>query len=219
MSAVPGEQKLAGPLVGSPQVIIDGLAGLLAQFKSDRSPGFLLPHRCAIRRVSASGDIFDPDGNDITATKFAVDCQIEHGQIASAALDLKLCPDRPDVLRAERGLCPGQLSLVPGHLLGRWDSIHLILHGHIPRLGYRGGKHEPPKSALESGRLSGQSGLLGRSRGKCPVAIDPKRKFAPSPGEARHALIVLAQMNNGGSNEVSCVGRGRARGIFWWNAH
>lgn len=29
---------------------------------------------------SAAGDIFDPDGDDITASKLAVDSQIEHGK-------------------------------------------------------------------------------------------------------------------------------------------
>jgi hypothetical protein len=37
-----------------------------------------LPDSCAIRCVSAGGDILDPDGNNITAAKLAVDCQIEH---------------------------------------------------------------------------------------------------------------------------------------------
>jgi hypothetical protein len=32
-------------------------------------------------------------GNDITAAELAVDCQIEHGQVASAAFDLKFRPD------------------------------------------------------------------------------------------------------------------------------
>ena len=88
-----GEQELAGPLVGSLQIVIDGLAGLIAQFKPDRPPGFLLPDGCAIRCVAACGDILDPDGDDIAATKLAVDCQIEHGEVASAAFDLELCPD------------------------------------------------------------------------------------------------------------------------------
>jgi hypothetical protein len=51
------------------------MAGLLAQFKSNRPPGFPLSDDCAIGCVSACGDILDPDGDDdITATKFAVDC-------------------------------------------------------------------------------------------------------------------------------------------------
>jgi hypothetical protein len=89
------KQELTGPFVRHLWIAIDRLAGLLAQFKSDGPSGFLLPDCCAIRRISACGDIFDPEGDDIAATKLAVDCQIEHGEVASAPLDLELCPDRP----------------------------------------------------------------------------------------------------------------------------
>ena len=88
-----GEQELAGSFAGGPQIVIDRLAGLLAQFKPDRPPSFPLPDSCAIRRIAAAGDILDPDGDDIAATKLAVDCQIEHGEVASASFDLKLGPD------------------------------------------------------------------------------------------------------------------------------
>jgi hypothetical protein len=87
------EQELAGPFVVRLQIIIDGLAGLLAQFKSDGPAGFLLLDRCAIRRVPAGGDILDPDRDDVTATKLAVDRQVEHGEVASAAFDLEFRPD------------------------------------------------------------------------------------------------------------------------------
>jgi hypothetical protein len=39
-----------------------------------------LPNRCAIGRVPAGGDILDPNGDDITAAKLAVDSQIEHAR-------------------------------------------------------------------------------------------------------------------------------------------
>jgi hypothetical protein len=96
-AAMSGEQEFARSFTGGLYIIIDRLAGLLAQFKSDRAPGLLLPHRRTIRCVSACGDVLDPNGDDITAPKLAVDCQIEHGEIANPALNLKLCPDRPDV--------------------------------------------------------------------------------------------------------------------------
>jgi hypothetical protein len=41
-TAMAGEQEFARPLVGGLQIVIDRLAGLLAQFKSDRPPRFLL---------------------------------------------------------------------------------------------------------------------------------------------------------------------------------
>ena len=171
-TATAGEQELAGPFAGGPQVIIDRLAGLLAQFKSDRPPSFPLPDSCAIRRVATAGDILDPDGDDIATTKLAVDCQIEHSQIASAALDLEFRPDRSDVFRPQRRFCSGQLSLVPRHSLGRGGSIHLIRHAHTPRLGYRGEKHEPQVGF----RAKADSGArLATIR---PVAIDPVRTSA-----------------------------------------
>jgi len=136
-----GEQELAGPFVGGLEIVIDCLTGLLAQLKSDRPSGFLLSDGCAIRCVPAGSDILDPYGYDIAAAKLAVDRQIEHREVASAALDLEFCPDRPDVFGSQRWLCPGQLSPVPRHSLGR---IYLILHDHTPRLGYRADKHEPP---------------------------------------------------------------------------
>jgi hypothetical protein len=111
-------KKLAGSFVGGLEIVIDCLTGLLAQFKSDRPSGFLLSDGCAIRCVPAGSDILDPYGYDIAAAKLAVDRQIEHREVASAALDLEFCPDRPDVFGSQRWLCPGQLSLVPTALAG-----------------------------------------------------------------------------------------------------
>jgi hypothetical protein len=53
--------------------------------KSDGSPGFLLSGGCAIRCLATGGDILDPYGYNITPTKLAVDCQIEHGEVRSAS--------------------------------------------------------------------------------------------------------------------------------------
>src|SRR5258708_12742047 len=97
--------------------------GLFGQFKPEGPGSFLLPDRCAIRRVAAGSDILDPDGNDVAATKLAVDCQIEHGEVTNSAFDLELRSNGPDVFWTQRRLCPGQLALVPGQ---PFCSIHLI---------------------------------------------------------------------------------------------
>jgi hypothetical protein len=78
------------------------LAGLFAQLKPDRPSGLLLSNRRTIRGISACGDILDLDCDDVTATKLAVDCQIEHGKVASAAFNLEFRPDRPDVFWSQR---------------------------------------------------------------------------------------------------------------------
>jgi hypothetical protein len=180
-TATTRKQELAGPFVGGLQIIIDGLAGLFTQFKSDGPPGFLLPNRRSIRRVPAGGDILDPDGDDITAAKLAVDGQIEHGEVASAAFDLEFRPDRPNMFGSQRRLGSGQLAFVSRQSLGRVGRILLILHGYTPRVGYRGEKPVPPDRALEPGRFSGQSGLRSRPTGKRNVANDPQRKSARIP--------------------------------------
>src|SRR5260370_11746648 len=156
-------------------MIVDGLAGLLTQFKSDRPPSFLLSNRCAIRRIATGGDILDQDGDDVTAAKLAVDRQIEHREVANSAFDLELRPDRPDVFWSERWLCPCQLAFVPRHALwGRRGDDHFILHSHPPRL-QTPRSMGPPVKALGSGQLSDHSGLGLKRRRMRPVAFDPKR--------------------------------------------
>ena len=117
-SAMAAEQELAGSFAGDLQIIIDRLAGLLAQFKSNRPAGFLLPDRCAIRRVSACGDVFDSDGDDITATELTVDCQIEHGEVASATFDLEFFRIDQTCLGRSGGFAPVSLPLFHGTRLG-----------------------------------------------------------------------------------------------------
>jgi hypothetical protein len=99
-----------GPIRGT---VRRGVQALLAQFKSDRSSGLLLPDRCAIRRVPAGGDVIDPDGDDITAAQLSVDRQIEHGEAASVAFDLEFRPYRPDVFGSQRRLCRGPTATLP----------------------------------------------------------------------------------------------------------
>ena len=52
----PCEQELARLFAGGLKIIIDRLAGLFGQFKSDWSSGLLLPHSCPVGRVSARSD-------------------------------------------------------------------------------------------------------------------------------------------------------------------
>jgi hypothetical protein len=74
LTATAGEQELAGLPVGGLQIVIDGLAGLIAQFKPDWPSRFLLADGCPVRRVAAGSDILDPDSNEVAASKLAVNC-------------------------------------------------------------------------------------------------------------------------------------------------
>jgi hypothetical protein len=59
-----GEQELARTFVGDFQIVVDCLAGLFAQFKSDWPSCLLLSDRCAVRCVSTRSDILDLDRDD-----------------------------------------------------------------------------------------------------------------------------------------------------------
>jgi len=94
-----------------------------------------LTDRCAIRGISAGGDILDPDGDDITAAKLTVDRQIEHGEVASAAFDLEFCPDRPDVSGSQRCFAPISLPLFQGVRIGLFNR-QASLSDMVVLLGY-----------------------------------------------------------------------------------
>jgi hypothetical protein len=89
-TATSREQELPGPLARRLQIIIDGRAGLFVQLELDWLSSLLLSHRCAIRSIATGGDILDPDSNDVAPSKLAVDGQVEHGEIANTAFNLKL---------------------------------------------------------------------------------------------------------------------------------
>ena len=147
------EKVLAGSLVGGPQVIIDSLAGLLAQFESDGPPSFLLSNRCAICRVATTGDILDSNGDDVAAAKLAVDCQIEHREVPNSAYDLELVRMDQTCLGRSGGFAPVSLPLFEGTRL--WGvGIAITSSCIVILLGYslRGSMGAAVK-AFESGQL------------------------------------------------------------------
>jgi hypothetical protein len=70
-----------------------------------------LPDGCAIRGVAAGSGILDPDGDDITATKLAVDGQIKHGKVANSTLNLELRPNRTRYVWEAAAALAGKLAL------------------------------------------------------------------------------------------------------------
>ena len=94
----PDEQELARLLVGSTDVVINRLPGLLGHLEANRLTGLLLPDRGPIEGVSTGGNILDLESDNIATAQFAIDGKIEHGQVSRLSFDLELRPDRPDVL-------------------------------------------------------------------------------------------------------------------------
>jgi quercetin dioxygenase-like cupin family protein len=84
-------------------------------------------------------------------------------------------------------------SGIPVHRHPHNDEAFYVLEGSgsVTLNIYGGEKHEPRDWALESGRLSGQSGLRGRSGGKRPVAFDGQRSLVPRLSPGRGGSILL----------------------------
>src|SRR5262249_47234918 len=109
-TTVAGEEKLTWLLSRDLQIVVNRFASLVRQLELHRTPSLLLPNRRPIDGVSPRCDIIHLEGNDVTAAQFAVDGQIEQGQVARATLDLQSRPYRPDVFRSERRLRTDQSS-------------------------------------------------------------------------------------------------------------
>jgi hypothetical protein len=54
----------------------------------------------------------------VPGRKLALDCQIEHGEVATAAFDLELCPDDQTRFGRSGGFAPVSFPLFQGTRLG-----------------------------------------------------------------------------------------------------
>src|SRR5262245_34138690 len=129
------EQKLTGLLARHSQVPFDRLPGLFSQLELDRSSRLPLPHRRTLNRVARRRHVLDLEGYDVTATKLAIDCQIEHRAVSAATLNHQSCPDRPDVLWPQWGLAPISLPLFHGVRVGSFGRKARFSH-MVVLLGY-----------------------------------------------------------------------------------
>jgi hypothetical protein len=76
------KQKLTRFLTCQSDVGIDGVSGLLRQFKPDGTPCLSLANCRPIHGVAVGRNIIDLYGNNVAASKLAIDRQIEQRQIA-----------------------------------------------------------------------------------------------------------------------------------------
>src|SRR5262249_33778185 len=98
--------------VGKPR--LDRGLGLLGDFELHRAARLLLNDGRAVTDPTADADILDLQPHQIAAPEFAVDREVEQGEVAGSALHLEPDPDRPHVLRLQRALLPNQAPFVPG---------------------------------------------------------------------------------------------------------
>jgi hypothetical protein len=74
----------------------------LSDFELDGAPGLLLHDGGAGSDSGSIANVTDPQFDQITGAKLAVDAKVEQGKVAGTALDLKTNSDSPDVPQPER---------------------------------------------------------------------------------------------------------------------
>jgi hypothetical protein len=93
---------------------MDRGAGLLHDFKLDRSPCLFLDHGATVSHPAADAYVVDLQADEIATSELAVDREIEQGKISFPTLQLKPNPNGPGIFRLERALLADQAAVVPG---------------------------------------------------------------------------------------------------------
>ena len=86
----------------------------LGQFELHRLLGLPLHDHRSGHYLTGVRHVPNPQIDEITATQLAVDCQVEHGQIADLVFIMEVDPNSPDVLWLQGWLLADQLAFVPG---------------------------------------------------------------------------------------------------------
>jgi hypothetical protein len=108
------EQVLTSSATEVGQPISDSASGLLGDFELNWSARFLLDYCRSVANRPARAHVVDFEPNEVAAPELAVNGQIDHREIAFAALQLEPHPDRPDVLRLPGPLLTDQRPLFHG---------------------------------------------------------------------------------------------------------
>ena len=86
---------------------------LLGDLELHWSLCFLLHDNRAAGDVTALDHIVDAQRDQITPAQFAVDGEIEQGEISGAMIQLQSNSDGPDLFQLQRRLLPEELALIP----------------------------------------------------------------------------------------------------------
>jgi hypothetical protein len=113
-SQATGKQEVvrSSPCLADPRR--DGLPSLLSDLELHGTPCLLLHDNCPCCHTVAAGHVLYPKLHQVAGAEFAVDREIEQGEFSRALGQLKTYPDGPDLLEAQRRLCPTSLPLFRG---------------------------------------------------------------------------------------------------------
>jgi hypothetical protein len=93
----------------------DGGPSLLRDLELHRSPSLPLNDHRTIADSAEERDVSDGDGDQVAASKLAVDGKIEECQVPCCVRHLQPCSNAPDLMRLERRLLTNKVVSVPGH--------------------------------------------------------------------------------------------------------
>jgi hypothetical protein len=108
------------------------MASRVWSVNSNRTDLPALPDRSAVHRITTRRRIVDANGDNATAAQFAVDRQVEQGEVPLMPLDLQLRPDRPDMAGPQRRLGTDKLALVPRRATRRPIGNRCLIVFHVP---------------------------------------------------------------------------------------
>src|SRR5215813_3905574 len=161
--------------VGKPR--LDRGSGLLGDLELHRPARLLLNDGCAVTDPTADADIIDLQPHEIAAPEFAVNCEVEQGEVAGSALDLESDPDRPHVLRLQRALLSNKAAFVPW-IATRHRRLAAIEHDRL--LGTVRALPAPVRSR-PAGHSMPVAGLLLRPTRSSSVADVPRQRIRAVP--------------------------------------
>jgi hypothetical protein len=107
------KQNLPRLATAAAQISVEGPARLLGQFEPHRPTGFPLAPVGAVDCVALRRHVIDTQCHEIASAQFAVDRQVEEGQIACTRLKVQLGSNGPDTPGSQWRPWPDDLALVP----------------------------------------------------------------------------------------------------------
>ena len=150
------------------KIVVERLPCELGQLKANGPAGLPLPDIGSVNRIAVGRHVIDAQCNEVTATQFAVNGEIEKCQVARAFLQIQLGAYRPHVTGPQGRLWASDLPLIPdrsrdtgsGVGFGHGEAQPIAAMRHSPRVANHG---------LSGDYLSGRPALRRPSK-KCSAS-------------------------------------------------
>jgi hypothetical protein len=91
------EEILASFAISPAKIVVQGLLRRLSYLEANGSTGLSLPDVGSVPGIAIGRHIIDTERDEIAATQFTVNREIEHCQVTRALLEIQLRTDRPYV--------------------------------------------------------------------------------------------------------------------------